>query len=119
MFELMIEDTFCAAHALRGYEGPCENLHGHTWKVQAFLRGNELNRIGILADFKDVKAKLKKILDKFDHQNLNNLPEFKKQNPSCEILAKLIFEKLKKWIKGLSKVTVWESEKTSSSYYLH
>lgn len=116
MFELMIEDSFNSAHALRGYNGPCENLHGHTWKVQVALKGNKLNKIGILTDFREIKSKLKKVLDKFDHQNLNDLPEFKKQNPSCEILAKLIFERLKKGLKGLSKVTVWESEKTSASY---
>lgn len=113
----MIEDSFSAAHALRGYSGPCENLHGHTWKVQVFLQGNKLNKIGILVDFKEVKAQLKKILDKFDHHNLNDLPEFKEQNPSCEIIAKLICETLKKDLKELSKVTVFESEKTSASYF--
>lgn len=118
MFELMIEESFSAAHALRGYDGPCENLHGHTWKVQVFLKGDKLNKIGILTDFREIKSKLKKVLDKFDHQNLNDLPEFKKQNPSCEILAKLIFERLGKRIEGLSKVTVWESEKTSASYFI-
>ena len=48
MYELMVEETFDAAHALRGYEGPCENLHGHTWKVQVFLEGDKLNNIGLL-----------------------------------------------------------------------
>ncbi len=117
MFELMIEDTFSSAHALRGYSGPCENLHGHTWKVQVYLKGDKLNKIGIMVDFKEVKAKLKKVIDKFDHQNLNGLPEFKDKNPSCEIIAKLIYEKLKKDIKELAKVTVFESEKTSASYF--
>ena len=128
MFELMVEDTFSAAHALRGYDGPCENLHGHTWKVQVFLKGDKLNKIGILVDFKDVKENLGKVIGKYDHQNLNDLAEFKStpacrqaryggQNPSCEILAKLIFDKLKKELKELSKVTVWESEKTSASYF--
>jgi len=122
MFELMVEDTFSAAHALRGYDGPCENLHGHTWKVQDFLKGDKLNKIGILVDFKDVKENLGKVIGKYDHQNLNDLAEFKSasggQNPSCEILAKLIYEKLKKEISQLEKITVWESEKTSASYYL-
>ena len=55
MFELMVEDTFDAAHALRNYEGPCENLHGHTWKVQLFLKGTRLNNIGLMLDFKNIK----------------------------------------------------------------
>jgi 6-pyruvoyltetrahydropterin/6-carboxytetrahydropterin synthase len=117
MFELAIDSSFSAAHALRGYNGPCENLHGHTWKVRIFLQGTKLNKIGIMTDFREIKAKLNKVLDKFDHQNLNDLAEFKKQNPSCEIMAKLIFEQLKKSLKSLSKVTVWESEKTSASYF--
>jgi 6-pyruvoyltetrahydropterin/6-carboxytetrahydropterin synthase len=118
MYELMVEDTFSSAHALRGYRGPCENLHGHTWKVQVFLKGDKLNKIGLLTDFKEVKAKLKKVLAKFDHQNLNDLPEFRKRNPSCEILSRLVFERLLKQIKGLSKVVVWESDKTSASYFI-
>jgi len=112
----MIEDSFNSAHALRGYNGPCENLHGHTWKVQIYFNGKTLNKIGILIDFREVKAKLKDVLAGLDHKNLNDLPEFKKINPSCELLAKLIFEKLREQIKGLTKVTVWESEKTSASY---
>jgi 6-pyruvoyltetrahydropterin/6-carboxytetrahydropterin synthase len=118
MYELMTEGAFCAAHALKGYNGPCENLHGHSWKVQVFMAGKKLNKLGILSDFREIKAVLKKILGRFDHQNLNDLPEFKKQNPSCEILAKLIFEKLKKAFKETSKVTVWESENTSAGYFL-
>jgi 6-pyruvoyltetrahydropterin/6-carboxytetrahydropterin synthase len=117
MYELMIEDHFDAAHALRGYRGPCENLHGHSWRVQVFLKGDKLNKIGILVDFKDLKAKLKKVLNQFDHQNLNALPLFKKQNPSCENLARIIFEKLKRALPQLEKVTVWESRQTSASFF--
>ena len=54
MYELTVEETFDAAHALRGYEGPCENLHGHTWKVQVQIQGEQLNDIGLLEDFKNV-----------------------------------------------------------------
>lgn len=118
MYELMVEDAFDAAHALRGYKGPCENLHGHTWKVQIFLKGDKLNKIGILADFKEIKKTLKTILSKFDHNNLNDLPEFKETNPSCENLAKIVFERISKKIKEVSKVTVWESTSTCASFML-
>ena len=116
MYELMVEDTFDAAHALRGYKGPCENLHGHTWKVQLFLKGDKLNKIGLLADFKEIKKELKQVLAKFDHNNLNDLSEFKKTNPSCENLARIIFERAAKKIKGLAKVTVWESATSCASF---
>jgi len=116
MFELTVEDTFDAAHALRGYDGPCENLHGHTWKVKAFLQGDKLNEIGLLEDFKNIKKHLKTILDEFDHTNLNDLTLFQKINPSSENLARIIFEKLKINLSGISKVTVFESPTTSATY---
>ena len=58
MYELMVEDTFDAAHALRGYDGPCENLHGHTWKVEVTIEAEKLDKIGLVVDFKDMKKKL-------------------------------------------------------------
>lgn len=117
MFELMIEDTFDAAHALRRYQGPCENLHGHTWKVQVFMRGEKLNKIGLLEDFKDLKSKLKKNLTEFDHKLLNDLKPFAAQNPSSENLARTIFKKLKKKINSIRKVVVWESATTCAAYW--
>ncbi|MBI5078432.1 6-carboxytetrahydropterin synthase QueD [Candidatus Saganbacteria bacterium] len=117
MFELMVEDTFDAAHALRGYSGPCENLHGHTWKVQVFLKGKKLNALGLLEDFKLVKKELEAAISEFDHKLLNDLASFAARNPSCENLAEITFKKLKKRLKMLSKVTVWESSTTYASYY--
>ncbi len=117
MFELMVEETFDAAHALRGYKGECENLHGHSWRVQANFRGDKLNDIGIMLDFREAKTKLYGILKKFDHKNLNDLPEFQNDNPSSENIARFIFENLKRGLPGLFKVTVWESTTTYASYY--
>ncbi len=111
----MVEDTFSAAHQLRGYEGKCENLHGHTFKVQVFLTGDKLDKIGMLVDFKKIKAELKKVLDKFDHTNLNELAEFKEKNPTAENLARVIYEKISSL--NPSKVTVFESEKASASFF--
>ncbi len=90
MFELTVEDSFDAAHALRGYDGPCENLHGHTWKVQVFLKGEKLNKLGLLEDFKNIKKRLQTVLAEFDHKNLNDLALFQKLNPSSENLARII-----------------------------
>lgn len=118
MYELMIEDTFDAAHALRGYKGLCENLHGHTWKVQVFLKGEKLNSIGILLDFRDMKALLQEVIKKVDHKNLNELEEFKDQNPSSENISKFIFDVLKEKEMAVKKITVWESATTCASYYL-
>jgi len=112
-----VEDSFDAAHALRGYEGPCENLHGHTFKVQVFLRGKGLNKLGLLEDFKTVKKELRSVLDNFDHKFLNEVKPFTSQNPTSENLAKDIFLRLRRKIKKISRVTVWESETTNASFY--
>lgn len=113
----MVEETFDAAHALRGYKGSCENLHGHTWRVQIFLQGEKLNNIGIMHDFRDIKAKLSAIVEKYDHCNLNDLPEFKIDNPSSENLSRIIYLALKSVLPGINKATVWESPSTCASYY--
>jgi 6-pyruvoyltetrahydropterin/6-carboxytetrahydropterin synthase len=117
MFELTVEDSFDAAHALRGYEGPCENLHGHTWKVQLIIKGQKLDQIGLLADFKVLKKELKDVLAQFDHKLLNDVKPFDVENPSSENLARLIYRGIKKRIKSTEKVTVWESATSCASYW--
>ena len=117
MFELMVEDTFHAAHALRGYKGPCENLHGHTWKVQVFLRGAKLNKIGLMVDFKEIKSRLNDVLSAYDHKLLNDVIPFATENPSSENLARIIYKKMKKKSQGINKVTVWESANACASYW--
>ena len=117
MFELMVEETFDAAHALRGYEGPCENLHGHTWKVRIQLQGQKLDQIGLLEDFKVLKQELKTVLDQFDHKLLNDVKPFETENPSSENLARYIYKEMKKTKKCLTKVTVWESATSCAAYW--
>ena len=117
MFELMAEDTFDAAHALRGYEGACENLHGHTWRVQVFLKGTKLNKIGLMEDFKTIKKELTAVLKPFDHKLLNDVAPFLIKNPTSENLAETIFRQLRKRFKTIAKVTVWESPTTCASYF--
>ena len=116
MYELMVETDFSAAHQLRGYKGSCERLHGHNWKVQVFLEGEELDETGMLIDFKEIKKKTDKLMEKLDHQYLNELPKFGKINPTTENIAKYIFGELSKKINNIKKVTVWESEKSCASY---
>src|SRR5919201_2493306 len=88
MREVMIEMTFSSAHALRGYRGKCENTHGHNYRVEVYVRGEELNEIGLLVDFKDLKAATRRVVGRLDHKNLNELPPFDRElNPSAEHLA--------------------------------
>ncbi|MDD5482672.1 MAG: 6-carboxytetrahydropterin synthase QueD [Kiritimatiellae bacterium] len=94
MFEISIKASFCGAHRLAGYQGPCANLHGHNWEVEIFLRGKTTDRLGMLVDFKQVKTTLRAALEKLDHRNLSDLPMFKRRNPTAENIARFIFEAL-------------------------
>ena len=95
MFEVMIERNFSSAHQLRGYKGKCENLHGHNYKIEIFARGRELDHIGLLVDFGDLKTAADEIVQYLDHRNINELPPFDAElNPSAENLARYILERV-------------------------
>ena len=122
MYELKVELEFSAAHRLNNYEGKCERLHGHNWTVEAIVRGAELNEIGIVIDFKIIKAELKKVLDEFNHQYLNELEIFANQNPSAENIAREIFNRfsVSEIFSGTAKlhaVSVYETHGSCATYY--
>jgi 6-pyruvoyltetrahydropterin/6-carboxytetrahydropterin synthase len=117
MYSIKVEAHFSAAHNLRGYRGKCEELHGHNWRVEAVVSCNKLDKIGMALDFKCLKTRLNKILEKLDHKYLNNIPYFKKANPTSENIARFIYESLKPQVKALSAITVWESENACATYY--
>ncbi|HHT9120338.1 MAG TPA: 6-carboxytetrahydropterin synthase QueD [Candidatus Hypogeohydataceae bacterium YC41] len=120
MYELIVEADFAAAHALRGYKGECENLHGHNWKIQVILKAETLNGLGMVMDFKDVKRTLDNILERFDHRYLNDLALFKEENPTTENVARILYQELSKRLPqrlAVSKVTTWESASCGASYF--
>lgn len=90
MFEVRVEADFAAAHFLRDYNGKCENLHGHNYKVYAHVRGSKLNEGGMLLDFTKLKGALRTVCKSVDHTNLNDLEIFD-QNPSAERIAMFIY----------------------------
>jgi 6-pyruvoyltetrahydropterin/6-carboxytetrahydropterin synthase len=122
MFEVSVEATFAAAHSLRGYQGKCENLHGHNYKVRLAVTGDQLDQIGLLQDFTVLKQVLRGVVGKLDHRNLNELPPFETVNPSAENLARFIHDESAKQLAGklgdaaLASVTVWETETASATY---
>ena len=73
MFEVRVEADFAAAHFLRDYNGKCENLHGHNYKVYAHVRGNKLDEGGMLLDFSELKKTLRDVCALLDHYNLNEV----------------------------------------------
>ena len=116
----MVETRFASAHQLRGYKGKCENLHGHSWKVQVFVTTDSLNHISLAMDFTDLKRIAAEIVDPLDHACLNNIPPFTEINPSSENLARWVFDSLKPKVTGyqvkVKAVTVWESDTASATY---
>ena len=95
MFEVMIERHFSSAHQLRGYKGKCENLHGHNYKIEIYARGRELNNVGLLVDFVELKDAADEVVQYLDHRNINELPPFDVElNPSAENLARYILERV-------------------------
>lgn len=121
MYELMIETGFSSAHQLRGYQGKCENIHGHNWRVQVYVTAETLNDIDIAIDFHELKNITNDLLSQIDHTCLNNVFPFTEINPSSENIAQWISESLRKKLAGhpvsVSAVTVWESETASATYY--
>ncbi|MDR1324305.1 MAG: 6-carboxytetrahydropterin synthase QueD [Candidatus Margulisbacteria bacterium] len=114
MFELTVESTFSGAHQLSKSNSPCENLHGHNWRVALTVRGGEQDPdVGWVIDFKKLKEALNKELAKFDHKYLN---EVLPVSPTAENIAKQIYQDLAASL-PVCKVTVWETEKASVSYY--
>ena len=88
MFEIKAQLYFSAAHHLLNYNGECENQHGHNWLVEAFVKGDVLDKSNILIDYKVLKRELKAVLDLLDHKDINELEDFKGISPSSEILCK-------------------------------
>ena len=121
MFEVTIEQTFAAGHALRNYRGKCENVHGHNYRCQVTLEGERLDDTGLLMDFVALKKMLQSVIDRLDHQWLNEFPPFDVLNPSAENIAKYIYEEIKKGIVGradvrLGSVRLWETDTSSATY---
>ena len=120
MYELKVITDFAAAHKLRNFRGECEKLHGHNWRIEVVLSGDRLNEAGLLIDFKDVKTAANNILEDLDHSYLNDLPQFKNENPSSENIAAYLYKRLSGELNNsdlkVTKVTAWESDFACASY---
>ncbi|MCD6569307.1 MAG: 6-carboxytetrahydropterin synthase QueD [Deltaproteobacteria bacterium] len=119
MFEIRVIDKFSAAHRLVGYEGNCERIHGHNYKVEVRVSSSELNKVGLVIDFRVLKQLLKRILKDMDHNYLNDLNIFKDQNPSAENIARYIYNRLVEDIPHsvkVSTVRVWENDDCCAAY---
>lgn len=120
MYELKIITQFGAAHQLKDTGGECENLHGHNWKIEVYVKGERLDKNGLLIDFKVLKQETKKVIDKLDHKYLNELDWFKDMNPTSENISRLLYDLVGQKINTpdikVSRVTTWESDTACATY---
>jgi 6-pyruvoyltetrahydropterin/6-carboxytetrahydropterin synthase len=123
MFQVSVDETFSAGHALRGYKGKCENPHGHNYKVRVTLEGPSLDSIGLLADFTGIKNALREVIRAVDHKFLNDQAPFDVINPSAENIAKYFYDETAEQVRGLgagariASITVWETDTTAATYW--
>lgn len=125
MFTVFKDFTFAAAHAVRGHTRGCQNLHGHNYRVRVFVSATELDALGMVVDFQDLKAAVHDIAGHFDHQVINDHPPFDEINPTAELVAKYVYEEfVRKLAAGelgegrlrLQKVEVWENDSSCATY---
>ena len=120
MYEIMIQETFSAAHRLRNYGGQCEELHGHNWRVDVVVTAGELDDTGLAIDFRVLRQKTREILSSLDHAFLNELEPFQEVNPSSENIARFIFQAMENGLAGrgvsVVRVNVWESDHSCASF---
>ena len=122
MFEIAVEETFAAGHALRGYQGKCENVHGHNYKVRVVMTGEALNQVGLVYDFVELKKRMEEVIRNIDHKFLNDLPPFTELNPSAENIAKFFYDELSRRLAAgangarLREVTIFETDTTTATY---
>lgn len=122
MFEVSVDQTFAAGHALRNYKGSCENVHGHNFRVQVTIEGERLDDTGMLVDFLDVKKSMQDVIARLDHRFLNEIPPFDVKNPSAENIAEHFYEVLSQDLSNnpvtirIREVKVWETDIQSAAY---
>ncbi|MGH9323062.1 MAG: 6-pyruvoyl trahydropterin synthase family protein [Vicinamibacteria bacterium] len=118
-YEVSAETTFAASHQLRGYKADIEPLHGHNFRVEAFVSTETLPDSGLVLDFLELEAKLKEVVSPYDHRHINEIPPFDRVNPTTENLARFFHEKLSKLLPPecrLRRIRVWEAPTYSATF---
>ncbi|HOX38541.1 MAG TPA: 6-carboxytetrahydropterin synthase QueD [Candidatus Brocadiia bacterium] len=119
MFEVILESSFSSAHRLREYDGNCERMHGHNWRIEVAVARPDLDEMGMVIDFRDLKRHLKEIFADFDHYILNDRPPFTEINPTTENIAKYVFDELARRLPApahVRHVTAWETDGCGARY---
>jgi len=122
LFTVIVETAFTAAHQLVLQDGSKEPFHRHSWTVTAEVSSERLNRLGLVMDFRRLKALLEGVIKPFDGGVLNKMKYFEQNNCSAEIVAQYIYEKLQPELPErlrLESITVIEEPGTAARYSRH
>ncbi len=120
MYSVFKDFTFAAGHFIRGHTGGCENLHGHNYRVRVHAAAAELDALGMVVDFADLKAVVTEVLGPFDHRVINDIPPFDQRNTTAELLARYAFDEVARRLDDgrvrVTRVEVWENETSCAIY---
>lgn len=116
MFAISKEFHFSASHLLEGLpdDHPCSRCHGHNYVAIFKLQSAELNDVGFVRDYRELKPVKEFIDDNFDHRHLNDVMDI---NPTAENMAKFLFDRFKDTFPNLVEVSICETPKTVATYY--
>lgn len=112
---------FAAAHAIRGHTRGCENLHGHNYRVRVHVAAEELDELGMVLDFADLKEVVQEVLGPFDHRVINDIPPFDRRNTTAELLAEYVYQEVGRRLAAtervrVARVEVWENDTACAVY---
>lgn len=123
MFTIFKDHTFAAAHSIRGHQGECQHLHGHNYRVRVHVAAAELDALGMVIDFADLKTVVGEVVDPFDHRVINDIPPFDQRNTTAELLSQYVFDEVDRRLAGrdggrarVARVEVWENETACAVY---
>ena len=119
MFTVFKDYNFSAAHAIRGHARGCQNLHGHNYRVRVHVGARELDELGMVIDFADLKAIIDDVVGRFDHAVINELPPFTERNTTAELLAHHVFDEVAARLPAgrlARRVEIWETPNSCAIY---
>lgn len=119
MYKLSIDTMISASHFLRDYSGPCQRMHGHNWKIQVIVTGDQLDKAGMIIDFKKLSDITWQVVGQFDHQTFNDVPPFDQINPTAENMAKYFYHEIGRILPQgifMSAIRLWETDKYMLEY---
>ncbi len=122
-FTIFKDFDFSAAHAIRGHTRGCQNLHGHNYRVRVHVAAGELDPLGMVIDFADLKEIVSAVAGPFDHRVINEIPPFDRENTTAELFARHFHGEVSRRLSELTggrvavtRVEVWETPTSCAVY---